>query len=158
MPFTHCGIPTIVLCFLVGVEMEQRDDGVFKQQTCKDGELYILDIKEKKWSRLASNNGGKLLARAYRTVFFGSTNTTLFIIGGVQLSKSEINSVQFCNVGKIISIKFEPNFISFTHEVIDITLSAPLFLSSHNSCHSDNITYIFGGYQSKEKVTAVNQK
>ena len=28
-----------------GVEMEQRDNGVFKQQTCKDGELYILDLK-----------------------------------------------------------------------------------------------------------------
>ena len=39
-----------------GVEMEQRDNGVFKQQTCKDGELYILDLKRKNWSSLASTN------------------------------------------------------------------------------------------------------
>ena len=142
----HCAV------LFGGVEMEQRDKGVFTQQTCKDGELYILDVKEKNWSCLASNTGGKLLARAYHTAVFGSTNKTLFIIGGVQL---EINTVQYCNVGKIITIKFEPNFISFTHEVINITLSAPLFLSSHASCLSDNIIYIFGGYQSKEEITAI---
>ena len=39
-----------------GVEMEQRDNGVFKQQTCKDGELYILDLKGQNWSSLASTN------------------------------------------------------------------------------------------------------
>ena len=39
-----------------GVEMEQRDNGVFKQQTCKDGELYILDLKRQNWSSLASTN------------------------------------------------------------------------------------------------------
>ena len=58
-------------------------------------------------------------------------------------------------MGKIITIRFEPNFISFTHEVINITLSAPLFLSSHASCLSDNIIYIFGGYQSKEEITPI---
>ena len=54
----HCAV------LFGGVEMEQRDKGVFTQQTCKDGELYILDVKEKNWSCLASNTGGKLLARA----------------------------------------------------------------------------------------------
>ena len=84
-----------------GVDMEQRDNGVFKQQTSKDGELYNLELKEKNWSSLASTNGGKLLARAYHTAIFASTNKTLFIIGWIQLPKTEIKSVQHCNVGKL---------------------------------------------------------
>ena len=141
-----------------GVVMEQRDNGVFKQQTCKDGELYILDLKRKNWSSLASTNGGKLLARAYQTRPFGSTSNTLFIIGRVQLPNPEINSEQYCNVGKVTTIKFESNFTSFTHEVIDITVSTPLFLSSHALCLSGNIVHIFGGYQSKEEITTVKQE
>ena len=60
-----------------GVVMEQRDNGVFKQRTCKDGELYILDLKRKNWSSLASTNGGKLLVRAYHTGPLGQ-QVTLF--------------------------------------------------------------------------------
>ena len=58
-------------------------------------------------------------------------------------------------MGKVTTSKFESNFTGFTHEVIDITVSTPLFLSSHASCLSGNIVHIFGGYQSKEEITTV---
>lgn len=78
-----------------GIRMHKRDWGIF-ERSCADGMIYILDVKERKWSKINE----ELPPRAYHAAAFGQSNT-LFITGGIQLP--QINSVQYCNMGEIIN-------------------------------------------------------
>lgn len=117
-----------------GITMQKRDWGIF-EQSCDDGMIYILDLKERKWSRINE----ELPPRAYHAAAFGQSNT-LFITGGIQLP--QVNSVQYCNMGEIMAINFDANIENITWSVLKIELVSPLYLSSHAAYLSDHILHI----------------
>ena len=87
-------------------------DNVF-QQTCRDGRLYALNIKEHSWSSLI----GEIPPRAYHAAVFRSKLETLYILGDIQLADG--NAVKYCSVQDVVKINFA------THEFLSNVVQFP---------------------------------
>lgn len=84
----------------------------------------------------------ELAPRLFPAAAFGQSNT-LFITGGIQLP--QINSVRYCSMEQIMTIKFDATFRNITWSFLNTELVSPLYLSSHATYLSGQILHIFGG-------------
>ena len=125
-----------------GVTLGNRDEGVDNifQQTCRDGRLYGLNIKEHSWSSLI----GEIPPKAYHAAVFMSKTETLYILGGIQLADD--NALQYCSIQEItIKINFATH--DFLANVVQFPFPTPQYSSSQAATICDNIIHIFGGYK-----------
>jgi hypothetical protein len=113
------------------------------QQTCSDGNFYLLDLENFNWKFL---NVPAVQARAYHSASFHLNFNSVFIVGGVtftgfkpthRLPIDEVNVLKFLSSGECVltSMKFTiPPDISV------------YYISYHSASISDDKLYVFGGY------------